>query len=305
MTKRAQTLERIIEVAEGDALVRAVYMDGSRTDPTVAPDPYQDWDVVYVVTDTAPYVQDPTWIRLFGETAMVQEPDKVDFGWGPPESLRDGYAWLFITENGVRIDLSLQSVEIAPGRFAESRLRRVVLDKDGLLPAAEHPTNAEFWSVAPGEGVYMACCNEFWWCLNNVGKAVMRGQLPAAIDHMRSPVGDMLLRMLGWYAGSLHDWQVAPGKGGKFLGDLLPPKDYALLLATYPHADAEDIWRAIDAQTTLFRHAGTALATELGYTYPHNWDDAITAYLQALQQGEVPGEMSLPRLPEQGSTAND
>ena len=37
--------------------VRAVYLNGSRTNPNAPKDRFQDYDVVYVVNDTKPYYE--------------------------------------------------------------------------------------------------------------------------------------------------------------------------------------------------------------------------------------------------------
>lgn len=293
MTSSDPVIDRLLTYAAQDERVRAVYMDGSRTDPSVPPDPYQDYDVVFVVTDPAPYIADPDWIRVFGDVAMVQEPDKPDFGWGDDCDLAHGYAWLIIFQNGIRIDLGLQSTTIASARFTEDALRLILLDKDDLLPAAPEPSNVGFWATPPTEGTYLGCCNEFWWCLNNVAKAVVREQYPAAITHLQDPVRGELLNMLGWYAGGLHGWQVTVGKQGKFLRDVLPAADYALLLETFPRADAGSLWTAIEAITTLFRRVALMVAEERDYRYPQQWDAGMTSYLQAMRRGELPGEMQL------------
>ncbi|MCO5226127.1 MAG: aminoglycoside 6-adenylyltransferase, partial [Thermomicrobiales bacterium] len=152
---------------------------------------------------------------------------------------------------------------------------------------------AAFWHTPPTENGYLACCNEFWWCLNNVAKANARGQYPMAVSHLESPVRDMLYQMLGWYVGELHAWHVSIGKQGKFLANLLPTEDYALLLSTYPHADRDDIWKAIHGITTLFRNAARQVAVSQGFGYPSHWDEGMSAWLTAVEQGQVPGEMEL------------
>ena len=42
-------------------------MNGSRTNENVPKDIFQDYDVVYVVTDTLPFVEDKKWIDSFGQ----------------------------------------------------------------------------------------------------------------------------------------------------------------------------------------------------------------------------------------------
>lgn len=293
MAEAERVIDRILDFARNDERVRAVYLDGSRTDPTVTPDSYQDFDVVYVVTDVTSFVSDPGWIRALGTPVIVQEPDKPEYGWGTTEQQVDGYAWLMILDSGVRIDLGMQSVATAPARFLQDRLRQVLMDKDGLLPPAPQPTNEGFWEKRPGEGEYLACCNEFWWCLNNVAKAIAREQYPMAVTHLQDPVRAMLFKILGWYVGDLHGWRISVGKQGKYLDLLLPADDYAQLLKTFPHADPDDLWDAVFAMTALFRKTGEHVAVSHGYRYPEEWDTGMTKFLQAVQRGELPGAMRL------------
>jgi hypothetical protein len=42
----------ILDVAKADQRIRAVYMNGSRANPNIKKDKYQDYDIVYVVTET-------------------------------------------------------------------------------------------------------------------------------------------------------------------------------------------------------------------------------------------------------------
>ena len=287
-------LNHILGYARNEDRIRAVYLGGSRTDPSVAPDPFQDYDVVFVVDDPTVFISDQSWIDNIGKPAMVQEPDKPEYGWGQEEDGKLGYAWLMILDSGIRIDLGIQAITICLDRFMEDDLHRVLLDKDGLLPTDHISSGATFWHKPPTENEYLACCNEFWWCLNNVAKANARGQYPMAVSSLESPVRDMLMEMLGWYTGMWHDWRVSIGKQGKFLGDLLSAEDFAQVCATYPHADRDDIWRAIHAITILFRQIAVAVGDAQGFTYPAQWDESVSAWLAAMERGELPGEMQLP-----------
>ena len=76
MRTEQEMYELIINTAKQDDRIRAVYMNGSRTNPNVPKDIFQDYDVVYVVTDTKPYIQDRTWIDRFGDRLFMQYPDE-------------------------------------------------------------------------------------------------------------------------------------------------------------------------------------------------------------------------------------
>lgn len=46
----------ILEIAQKDDRIRAVYMKGSRTNENAPKDIFQDFDIVYVVTETASFI---------------------------------------------------------------------------------------------------------------------------------------------------------------------------------------------------------------------------------------------------------
>jgi aminoglycoside 6-adenylyltransferase len=78
MRTEKEMLDLILGVAKNDERIRAVYMNGSRTNANVPKDIFQDYDIVYVVSETRPFIESPNWIDCFGELLMIQEPDKND-----------------------------------------------------------------------------------------------------------------------------------------------------------------------------------------------------------------------------------
>ena len=49
MRSEEEMMHLILQVAKDDERVRAVYLNGSRTNPNAPKDRFQDYDVVYVV----------------------------------------------------------------------------------------------------------------------------------------------------------------------------------------------------------------------------------------------------------------
>ncbi|MEZ4583524.1 MAG: aminoglycoside 6-adenylyltransferase [Caldilineaceae bacterium] len=58
----------------------AVIMNGSAS-TRARRDPFQDYDIVYVVTDVDSFKAEPDWIDVFGARMIMQLPD--DMGDGP------------------------------------------------------------------------------------------------------------------------------------------------------------------------------------------------------------------------------
>ena len=78
MRSEEEMMHLILQVAKDDERVRAVYLNGSRTNPNAPKDRFQDYDVVYVVTDTKPYYEKHDWINHFGTVLYMQMPEYMD-----------------------------------------------------------------------------------------------------------------------------------------------------------------------------------------------------------------------------------
>ncbi|MBM7716221.1 hypothetical protein JOC94_003241 [Bacillus thermophilus] len=112
MRNEQEMMGLIINNAKEDQRIPAVYMNGSRTNPNVPKDIFQDYDVVYVVTETVSFVKDKTWVNAFGDLIMMQEPDKNDFGEEIDFDFTSSYGFLMLFTDGNRIDLRIQTKEV-------------------------------------------------------------------------------------------------------------------------------------------------------------------------------------------------
>ena len=291
MRTEREMMELIIGIAEGDDRIRAAYMNGSRTDPNAPEDKYQDYDVVYIVTDTAPFIGDPDWILKFGAPLIVQEPDWNDNQWTAGGCAHDperSYAWLMLFDDGNRIDLGIEALaealtEESRKNFLEDKLTAVLLDKDNILPKIPPPSDDGYYVKKPSEGLYLACCNEFWWCLNNVAKGIARDELPYLMYMLNEIVRKELHNMISWHIGARHNFSVNTGKFGKRFKRYLPPDLYAQYAATYPGCGYADIWAAVYAMCDLFHTLATSLAAGLGYTYRLHEEAGSRKYLEMVR----------------------
>ena len=76
MRSEKEMIDLILDTARKDERIRAVYMNGSRTNPNAPKDLFQDYDIVYVVRETLPFIKDTTWIDRFGERLYMQLPEQ-------------------------------------------------------------------------------------------------------------------------------------------------------------------------------------------------------------------------------------
>lgn len=291
MTTKRRTpqvmFDLILNIAQANERIRGVYLNGSRANPKVASDGYQDFDIVYVVTDTLPFIQDRGWIHRFGELAIVQEPDRMDQLLGKPSvDFSKQYAWLMLFKDGNRIDLTLVSVEQSTRHIMTDKLTVVLLDKDHRFPALPEPSDADYHVKRPSRVEFSACTNEFWWCLNNVGKGIVRDEIPYALAMFNEVVRPMLNRMVDWWIGINTSFAVNPGKYGKFYKNLLSDQHYHHLLRTYCNSQPENIWDAVFSACELFTKLSDDVAQHLSFELDESEGQNILDYLRTLHRTE-------------------
>lgn len=114
MRTETEMMDLILHTAKTDDRVLAAYLKGSRTNPHVPKDRYQDFDIMYVVRETQSFISDPSWMDGFGKIILKQEQDD-DFGYGDRFGIRShyelSYSWLLLFEDGNRIDIGVETVE--------------------------------------------------------------------------------------------------------------------------------------------------------------------------------------------------
>ena len=129
MRSEQEILELIVNTAKNDERIRAVIMNGSRANPNTPRDPFQDFDIVYVVTDIAPFKYNYEWIKRFGELMIMQMPEDMQ---DPPPSNDGSFVYLMQFADGNRIDLGIYPLEKLNALEKDS-LSLLLLDKDGII----------------------------------------------------------------------------------------------------------------------------------------------------------------------------
>jgi aminoglycoside 6-adenylyltransferase len=271
----------IVNIAEKDECIRAVYMNGSRTNPNVKKDIFQDYDIVYVVKETKPFLNDKNWISNFGEIAVLQLPDDNDNAWGANHDFTQSYAWLMLFKDGNRIDLGIETIEIAIKNFSKDydKLTIILLDKDNILPKCPPPTDIDYWIKKPTKEQYYAHCNNFWWCLNNVAKGIARDELPYVMWMYNVVVRENLEKMIEWHIGIKHNFKLSVGKQGKYFRKYMSMELYQMYKTTFSDSEYKNIWLAVFKACDLFHIIASNVSEYFGFEYNENEEKSITEYL--------------------------
>lgn len=254
----------ILRTAEHDDRILGAYLEGSRANPNAPKDIFQDYDIVYVVHETASFIGDRSWIDRFGKRLYMQYPED---GERYPHDRGNCYGWLVQFSDGVRLDLHVVTQSYAKKALEAGEPYRILFDQCGCLPEADCNSDRAYWVAKPDETEFLAACNEFWWCLNNVAKGLWRNEGLYVMDMLSGVVRPELIRLLSWRVGVETDFSVNIGKAGKYLKQRLPPEIWERLLATYPHAETDEIWRSVFILCDLFDETAVDLSKQLGFRY--------------------------------------
>jgi len=276
MRSETEMKELILGIARNDDRIRAVILNGSRANPSATPDIFQDYDIVYVVTEVAPFKNDPEWLDQFGELMIMQRPDEMG------DSTRgdgDPYAFLMQFADGNRIDLTLYPIERVNELYGDS-LSILLLDKDGILEPFPPASEEGYLPKPPTENEFNDCCNEFWWVCPYVAKGLWREEIIYAKSMQDQYVRAMLMKMLAWYIGIKTDFSLSPGKLGKHFERYLEPELWETLKGTYADADYDHTWESLEKMCQLFRITSRAVAEHFGFQYPIDEDEKVSAHLK-------------------------
>jgi len=273
MRTEQEMLELILDTAREDERIRAVIMNGSRANPNAPRDLFQDFDIVYIVTDVAPFRKDAAWIERFGELMILQIPEDME---NSPPREDGGFTYLMQFTDGNRIDLGLCPLAGLRG----DSLNILLLDKDGLIEPVAQPNESDYLPKPPTVKAFADCCNEFWWICPYVAKGLWREEITYAKYMQDQAVREQLMKMIAWHVGVQTRFSKNPGKFGKYLRRYLRPDLWEMLMKTYSGASYERTWAALFTTCDLFRIVALDVAEHFGFDYPHGDDQRVSAHLR-------------------------
>ena len=77
MRSEKEMYDLILGYANADENIRAVILNGSRANPNRKPDPFNDFDIVYLVRDLTP-CKEKAYYKDFGEILVFERTDESE-----------------------------------------------------------------------------------------------------------------------------------------------------------------------------------------------------------------------------------
>jgi aminoglycoside 6-adenylyltransferase len=281
MRNSEEIKQLVLGIAEGDERIRTVLLNGSRANPKIVPDKYQDFDIVFIVRDPKPFTSDHDWLKIFGDKLICQFPDEMKLETNRAEK-PIAYHYLMLLADGNRIDLTIFPIDKMDQFHLESATL-VWLDKDNLFSRLPPLKEDDHLIKKPREKQFHDTCNEFWWVCPYVAKGLLREEITYAKELLEKIVRPMFMKMIEWYIGTKTNFSVSSGKGGRFMKNYLNKEIYADILKTYSDQQIENNWQALFAMMELFGWLAATTADDLGFHYKIEEQQNVTRYLKQLR----------------------
>lgn len=273
MRSSKEMMSLILKIGKANENIRACFLCGSRANLKIKEDEFQDYDIIYAVRNTATFHSNEEWISVFGKRVILQEPEKMNGAIG------DGrITYLMLLEDGNRIDLQIiEESKIHLFLEVEPNVE-TILDKDSKY---ERKMENKLYRVKKLSVFdYADCCNEIWWCSQNVAKAIIRNEMPHAMFMLQEVMRKPLHAMLDCYIGMLHGFDVNVGKFRRYYIRYLKQEEYEAYILTYCEAEASSIWNALFQMLKLFDEIAIKVADTYQYMYPKQDAHAMLKYLK-------------------------
>jgi len=284
----SDAVPRLIDWANARDEIRAMLMTSTRAKPNAVVDVFSDYDIILVLRDIHPFVENKRWLQTFGQV-LVSYWDPIHASSVPGI---DQTSSVIQYANGLKIDFTLWPVELMQHIATHKTLPAdlddgyvVLVDKDKITVGMPPPTYTIYIPVKPTAQAFATWVEEFFSDPPYVAKCLWRDELMPAkwcLDYDMKHV--YLRRMLEWRVECDHNWSLPAGNLGKGLKKYLPVDIWAELEGTYAEAGIKENWAALFKTMALFRRVAIEVADCLGYDYSHDLDAGVTAYVKKMKK---------------------
>lgn len=273
-----EIFDLIRKFAEADNRIRVVILNGSRANPNIQKDIFQDYDIACFVTDVEPYLIENDIVPHFGETIIVEQPN---LGPWPPDDADGSYHnYNMQLLDGNRIDLTFFCIEKLVEQCKDS-LSKVLIDKDKLCLNLPSASESSYFISEPSNVKFKGCCDAFFFAIgSHIPKTIWRKQLPLLKSYLEGWLREPVQLMLSWEIGIKTGFSKSIGAKGKYLERFLEPEKWEKYLRTYVDSDYENIWDSIFLFYEIFVESATIVAKEYNFIFPEENASKVLSFLK-------------------------
>jgi aminoglycoside 6-adenylyltransferase len=240
--------------------VRALLLVGSQARAGTPADRWSDLDLVFLLDDPAPYIEDASWVEGFGRPSVTFLEATLDGHWERR----------VLYESGEDVDFVLFPAAVLE-RLEESenaaallrRGYRVLLDRIDLTERLETMVLRPAVEAPPTQHDLTELASDFWYHALWTAKKLRRGEVFTALGCLDAYMKARLVTLMAWHARAV-DPSVDTWHEGRFLERWADPGALAALERAYAHYDVRDVARGLWETIDLFQGLEEETAPKLG-----------------------------------------
>lgn len=268
MKARVEKLAAIKAWTRSNEDIRAALLTSSLVNPLAPVDDFSDLDIELVFLNPTPYLESKDWIDLFGDPLNVYEEGIEAFD--GKHAMKMVQYW-----DGVKVDFKIYSVEQFKAEVLADELPEdwdigyeILIDKEGLCKALQHPTYEVSIIKEPTEEEFQKIVADFFWDVTYLPKCLVRGDLFYLKFMVEKIIRvEYFIPMIEWCIGSRNQWDVTTNKYGRLFKKYLNTAEWEELGATFAGADMEENWIACGKLIDIFDRMAQAVSKVQGYFY--------------------------------------
>lgn len=274
----AEMLSLITKFVENDKRIRVAILNGSRANPNIKKDIFQDYDISCYVTDVQPYIIENDVVTYFGETMVYEQPN---LGPWPPDDA-DGsyhnYNMQFL--DGNRLDLTFNHISRLEEDLLES-LSVVLVDKDGLCTDIDPASDVNYHLSKPTYEQFKGCCDAFYFAVgSHIPKNIWRRKLTLLKFYIEGWLREPIHLMLSWEIGLKTGFDKSIGKKGIYIENYIEADTWEKYLETYVASDFDEIWDSLFKFVDIFDKSAEFVAEKYGFEYRKKTSNDVVAFLE-------------------------
>ncbi len=252
----------VADWAQSREEVRALVVVGSQARSDVRADRWSDLDLIFLLEDPQPYLEDAAWVEEFGVPVVTFLEATLDGHWERRvlyETGEDVDFVLFPAAVLERLEGSVGAAELL------ARGYRVLVDRIGLESRLAQVATRLAANALPTQQELTELASDFWYHALWTAKKLRRGEVFIAKECLDGYMKTRLVALLGWHARAV-DPSVDTWHGGRFLERWADPGALAALESAYARYDLRDVaralWETIDLWEGLERETARRLGLE-------------------------------------------
>lgn len=245
----SQTMNQLKAFFRNRDDLKVFAMNGSKVNKNIPDDIFKDYDVVFFSTNFKQYIEDSSFLDLFGEPLIKTEPESDPIC---PNELLEGKGYVYLVQyiSGLRIDFQFRDIDTLDNYLKEDSLTQIIEDKEKLVTSEIMPNDSDYWLKKPSKEQIEFSIAEFWWLIPNILKSSLRKQEILAqfyFDLTRKE----LFQLIAWSIANETTWNENYGKEFTAILDKVTDKERQQIMSLFQVGTTDSLYKGIRTMMSL------------------------------------------------------